>query len=195
LPPALLLYEQVQYLEGHEFYNALRKFFIQKDSFNFGQNQSSARLSHGTSANHVMLHVAREFYKAAILDDFTDDSYKLTNMFLRRLQKNSAEIPIANVPQLNQSSSQSSDPDEEFRKRSSALPAAFQEPQRQFGGNIHEDYAEVLDSYSRLAERQCLDLDFKTKLFYKAFRDGALTYNKQTVEKMYPDFASRIAAQ
>jgi hypothetical protein len=37
-------------------------------------------------------------------------------------------------------------------------------------------------------------LELKTKLFYKAFRDGALTYYKKTVEKAYPDFASRNAA-
>jgi hypothetical protein len=63
LPPALLFSEQVQhrYIAGREFYKAFCKFFIQKTSFNFGRNQSSARLSHGTSANNVMLHVAREF--------------------------------------------------------------------------------------------------------------------------------------
>jgi hypothetical protein len=162
-----LFSEKVQYryiVEGHEFYNAFRKFFVQKASFNFGQNQSSARLSHGTSANNVMLHVAHEFYKVGNLNDFTQDSYKLTNIiFLRRLQKNSAEIPIANMPQLNQSSSRPSDPEEKFRKQSSSLPAAFKEPQTQFGGSIHEEYAEVLDSYSRLAEKQGLDLDLKTK--------------------------------
>jgi hypothetical protein len=76
-----------------------------------------------------MLHVPSEFFKAANLDDFTQDAFNLANSFLHRLQKNSAEIPIANVPQLNHSSSQPSDPEVKIRKRSSALTAAFKDPQ------------------------------------------------------------------
>jgi hypothetical protein len=141
-----------------------------------------------------MLLVALAFYKAANLDHFTQDALNLTNSILHRLQMNSAEIPIANVPQLYHPSSQPSDPEEKIRKQSSALTATFKDPKTQFGGSIHEDYAGVLDSYWRLAEEQGLDLDLKTKLYYKVFRDGALTYNKKTVENMYPDFASRDAA-
>jgi hypothetical protein len=89
--------------------------------------------------HNAMLHLAREFYKAANLDDFTQDAFNLTNSFLHRLQKNSAEIPIANVPQLNHSSFQPSDPEEKIRKQSSALSAAFKDSQTQFGGIIHED--------------------------------------------------------
>jgi hypothetical protein len=52
-----------------------------------------------------MLHVAREFYRAANLEDFMQDAFILTNSFLHRRQKSTAEIPIANLPQLNHSSS------------------------------------------------------------------------------------------
>jgi hypothetical protein len=96
-------------------------------------------------------------------------AFNLIKLILHRLEKNSAEIPIMNIPQLNHSSSQPSDPEEKSRKQCSALTAAFKDPQTQFGGNIHGDYAEVLDSYCRLAEGQGLDSELKTKLFTKHF--------------------------
>jgi hypothetical protein len=67
--------------------------------------------------------------RAANLEDFMQDAFILTNSFLHRRQKSTAEIPIANLPQLNHSSSpQPSDPEEKIRKQSSALTAAFKDP-------------------------------------------------------------------
>jgi hypothetical protein len=149
---------------------------MQKASFNFGQHQSIARLSYGVAAVvSCCVLAAHEFYEAANQDDFTQGAFNLTDSFIHRLQKHMAELPDANVPQRNHSSSSSNptDSEEKIRKQRSAFTATFKDPKKQFGGNLHEDYDDALDSYYRLAEERGLDLDLQTNLVYKAFRDGA----------------------
>ena len=67
-----------------KFYAAFRQFFQNKGGFIFSPNTDATILEHGLNANHNLLLLARDFYRVAGLQGWSDFTQELVNGHLFR---------------------------------------------------------------------------------------------------------------